>query len=151
MPSSDTDRDSRCVVVYDGDCSFCRDRIEWIRRRDAAGRLDLVPRQAPGIVERFPRLAEGDFNTGMRLIDPDGTIHVGADAVHQIARRLPRWRRLAWLYRVPGIGALSRLAYRSIAANRQSLGRSCEDDACRAASDTRAGQRSREGTTGGSR
>ena len=47
--------------------------------------FELVARQTEGPTERFPTLAEGDFNTGMRLITPDGAKLVGADAAYQIA------------------------------------------------------------------
>lgn len=121
----------RCVVVYDGECPFCRKQIARIRRWDRAEQLEYVPRRSPGLEERFPKLAEGDFNTGMRFVAPDGLIHVGADAVYQIAARLPFWRRLAWLYRVPGLHRLARAAYAWIAAHRMSLGSSCEEGVCR--------------------
>lgn len=116
------------VVVFDGDCGFCRNAIARIQRRDLPPRFEYVPRQAPGLNDRFPRLAEQDFNTGLRLILPDGVIRVGADAFYEIARRLPRWRAVAWLYRVPGFGALARVIYRWIAANRMRLGRNCKSD-----------------------
>ena len=118
------------VVVYDGECPFCQRQIARIRRRDSLGRFEYVPRQSPGLTERFPALAEGDFDTGMRLIKPDGSIFVGADSVYHIARRLPVWRRFAWLYRLPGIHAAARLAYAWVAAHRLSLGRNCDDGRC---------------------
>jgi predicted DCC family thiol-disulfide oxidoreductase YuxK len=121
----------RNVVVYDGECPFCCEQVARIRQRDRAGRFEFVARQAPGITERFPALAEGDFNTGMRLVRPDGRIYVGADAVYEIARRLPRWRWFAWLYRIPGIHALCRWIYAWIAANRLRLGRTCAGGVCR--------------------
>ena len=77
------------VVVYDGECPFCQRQIARIRRRDSLGRFEYVPRQSAGLTERFPALAEGDFDTGMRLIKPDGSIYVGADSVYHIARQLP--------------------------------------------------------------
>ena len=119
------------VIVYDGECVFCQRQIERIKRRDKQERFEYVPKQTPGLDDRFPRLAEGDFNTGMRLITPTGEIHVGADAVYQITRVLLPWRLFAWLYRVPGIHAVLRLAYSWVAARRQKLGKSCADDACR--------------------
>lgn len=121
------------VVVYDGDCAFCRAQIARIRRRDRSVQFEYVARQTPGLEQRFCRLAEGDFNSGMRLVDPQGRIHVGADAVYEIARRLPVWRRLAWLYRLPIVHGAARLIYKWIAANRQSLGRSCARNECSAA------------------
>ena len=129
------DTSNRGVVVYDGDCSFCRTQIERMREKDKSGCFEFVPRQTPGLDDRFPQLKEGDFDTGMRLIQPDGRVHVGADAVYEISRRLPLWRRVAWLYRVPGIHALARRAYAWIAAHRRSLGRTCDDGACRANSE----------------
>ena len=62
-----------------------------------------------------------------KLITPDDDVHVGADAAYQIARRLPCWRRIAWLYKVPGIHWLTRAVYAWIAANRQSLGGKSDD------------------------
>ncbi len=113
------------VVVYDGECSFCLRQIERIKRRDRCSQFEYVPRQSPELDERFPRLADDDFNSGMRLITPGGEILVGADALYHIARRLPIWGNIAWLYRLPGLNTLARLAYRWIAANRYRLGRAC--------------------------
>ncbi len=121
---------TRPVVVYDGECPFCLKQIERIQRRDHWSRFEYAARQKPGLEERFPRLADEDFNSGMRLVTPEGVIQVGADAVYHIARRLPGWRRLAWIYRVPVLHGLARLAYRWVAAHRQSLGASRGDNSC---------------------
>ena len=121
----------KSTLVYDGNCSFCRRWVARIARSDRSGTFELVARQTEGLTQRFPKLAEGDFNTGMRLITPDDTIHVGADAAYQIARRLRYLRRLAWLYRVPGIHWLTRSVYAWIAAHRQSLSGKCDDETCK--------------------
>ncbi len=121
----------KSTVVYDGQCSFCRRWVARIARRDRHDAFEFVARQTTGLTKRFPRLAEGDFNTGMRLITPDNVIHVGADAAYQIARHLRYWRWIAWLYFVPGIHSLTRALYAQIAANRQSLGGRCDDGTCK--------------------
>ena len=121
----------KSTLVYDGDCSFCRRWVARIARRDSKGELELVARQTAGLIERFAKLGEDDFNTGMRLITPDATVHVGADAAYEIARRLRYWRRIAWLYHVPGIHRLTQTLYAWIAANRQSLGRKCDEGTCK--------------------
>ncbi len=118
------------VVVYDGECPFCQRQIARIRRRDSLDKFEYLPRQDAGLTDRFPALADGDFDTGMRLIRPDGRIYVGADSVYHIARQLPAWRWFAWLYRIPGIHAVARAAYAWVAARRQSLSRNCNDDTC---------------------
>jgi predicted DCC family thiol-disulfide oxidoreductase YuxK len=66
----------------------------------------------------------------MRLVHTDGSVSVGADAVYAIAGRLRGWRRVAWLYRVPGLRGLCRIAYGWIARNRHRIGGACTD-ACR--------------------
>jgi len=116
----------KSTVIYDGQCSFCRQSVSRIARLDRNDKFEFIARQTKGLDLRFPKLAEGDFNTGMRLITPDDTIHVGADAVYRIACRLPYWCLVAWLYRVPGIHAISRTVYAYIAANRQSEDGSCD-------------------------
>ncbi len=117
----------RSTLVYDGDCSFCRRWVARITHRDQSGTFEFVARQTEGLTQRFPKLVEGDFNTGMRLITPDDAVHVGADAAYQILRRLRYWRRIAWLYHVPGIHWFTRTVYAWIAAHRQSLSGQCDD------------------------
>lgn len=97
---------------------------------DRAGRFELVPRQSPDLDQRFPQLATSDFNTGMRFVAPDGAVSVGADAVYEIARRLPRTRWIAWLYRVPIVHAIARAVYAWIAANRYKLAGRCDTESC---------------------
>ncbi len=121
----------RSTLVYDGHCSFCRHWVARISRRDRSGTFEFVTRQTEGLTKRFPKLVEGDFNTGMRLITPDDAIHVGADAAYQIVRQLRYWQRIAWFYAVPGIHWLTRAVYAWIAANRQSLGGKCDDETCK--------------------
>ena len=62
------------VIVYDGECAFCQAQVKRIRRRDTRNLFEYLPRQTPGIEQRFPGLAEAEFNSGMRLIYPDGQI-----------------------------------------------------------------------------
>jgi predicted DCC family thiol-disulfide oxidoreductase YuxK len=121
---------NRPVIVYDGDCSFCRKQIAKIQRKDVRAQFEYLPKQSETLADRFPVLAQSDFNTGMRLVLPDGQVQVGADAVYHIARRLPGWRWTAWVYRVPIIHALARTVYRWIAANRQRLSQNCDDGTC---------------------
>ena len=122
--------DVQAVIVYDGACGFCQKQIRRIQGRDAEGRFEYLPKQDPSLAGRFPQLADGDFSTGMRLVQPDGSVLVGADAVHGIGRQLSPYKYVAWIYRVPVIHGLCRFAYAWIARNRQRLSGSCETGAC---------------------
>ena len=119
------------VVVFDGECRFCTWSMNRIQKLDKQGQFAYLPRQAPGIEERFPKLADSDFNTGMRLVVTDDQIYVGADAVHQIYRRMPPFQLVAWLYRVPILHWVFRSGYALIARYRHLSGRvTCDTSAC---------------------
>lgn len=111
----------RDVIVFDGSCAFCSGQVEKIRRLDRGGRFGYAMWQEPGLLERFPALAKYEFNSGMGLVRGDGAALVGADAVHEVYRRLPGWRFLAWLYRVPGLRYCFRRMYQWVVVNRHRL------------------------------
>ena len=113
------------VIVYDGACAFCRKAIEGIRKRDRKRQFRYLPRQTPGLDEKYPELALANFDTGMRLIQPDGTVHIGADAIYVISSKLPFFRWFAWTYQVPLIKAVTRGIYSWVATNRLKLSRYC--------------------------
>ncbi|MGB7946913.1 MAG: DUF393 domain-containing protein [Candidatus Binatia bacterium] len=122
------------LVIYDGACAFCRRSIAAIRRRDRHGHFAYLPRQTPGIEARYPQLVLGDFDQGIRIVEPDGTMHIGADAIYQIASRLPYFRRFSWLYDLPLARHLTRHVYAWVATNRMKLSQYCVDGACELAS-----------------
>lgn len=106
------------VLVYDASCRFCVRQMDWIRAHDGLGCFEFVPSATVGLTERFPALAAQDMSTGLRAVRADGTAAAGADAVYEVALRLRGWRRLAWVYRVPGLHAILRWAYAFAAARR---------------------------------
>lgn len=119
------------VVVYDGECRFCLWSVRRIQKLDRRDQFVYLPRQAPGLEEKYPQLADSDFNTGMRLIKGAKQIYVGADAVYQIYRMLPPFHLLAWLYRVPVLHSIFRAGYALIAKYRHMLGAvPCDTSAC---------------------
>lgn len=124
--------DTRCqpVIIYDGTCKFCIAQVDRIRRRDRPGVFEYLPRHAEGIDARFPKLAEQDFDTGLRLIRPDGSILIGADAVHGIMQQLRPWSLIAWMYHIPPLYWLANLLYRWIARNRHRLAGDCVERRC---------------------
>lgn len=121
---------SRPLIIYDGECNFCRRQVRRLQERDRAMQFEYAARQLEGLDERFPLLAASDFNTGMRLIDPHGRVFVGADAAYEIARRLPGYRRIAWLYRLPVFHQVAKAGYALVARYRYKFAGKCEDGAC---------------------
>ena len=118
---ADSKRD-KYIVIYDANCSLCRHQIGVIRRRDKFAIFEYMPSQSEGLAERFPVLQAENFSTGLRLLSPENSVFTGPDAVYEVFRRLPYWRWLAWMYRLPGIHFLACQIYRYIALNREKLG-----------------------------
>src|SRR5208283_1464947 len=89
------------LLVYDGDCSFCR---LWIDRwRALTG--DCV-RYAPfqEVAEQFPEIPREAFARAVQLILPDGNAFSGAHAVFRTLALVPGCAWMLWLYqRVPGV------------------------------------------------
>jgi predicted DCC family thiol-disulfide oxidoreductase YuxK len=105
-------------MVFDGDCNFCR---RWISRwQQATGnRVDYLPFQHPEVAERFPEIPREKFEGSVQLIECDGQVYSGAEAVYRSLTyaRFHGW--LLWLYdKVPGFASLSELAYRYVANHR---------------------------------
>ena len=117
----------RPVIIYDGDCGFCRRQIERIARWSQPGTFEYLPWQAPEAAERFPQLTNASLESGLRIITADGRTYVAGDALHQVARRMPGVRWIAWLYELPGLGQLARFGYRLVAKNRHRFS-GCGDD-----------------------
>lgn len=109
------------AIVYDGGCSFCRARVAWIQSKAPAGTFVYISRSEPDLLARFPQLASHELAAGLRLVLPDGTVRVGADAVADIAALLPRYRWLTKLLLIPGARWVMRGLYACIAAIRSRL------------------------------
>jgi predicted DCC family thiol-disulfide oxidoreductase YuxK len=108
---------SKPVLLYDGDCGFCRLWVErW--RRDCGGRAEFLPSQ--GARGRFPALAPEDLTEAVHLVEPGGRTSRGAEAVFRVLA-LQGGARRAWLAlyeAVPLFRAASEAAYRLVARRR---------------------------------
>ena len=105
------------LLIWDGDCDFCRLWIErW--REMTAGKVDYVTYQETA--DRFPEIPGNEFNRALVLIQPDGTTFFAAGAVYRSLayRRSRKW--LAWGYdHVPGFSQVSEAGYGFIARHRK--------------------------------
>jgi len=79
----------RPLVVFDGDCNFC---TLWTRRwqQMTGGAVDFLPAQDPRIAEQYPEISREQFNTAVQLIEPDGKVYSGAEAVFRALANNPK-------------------------------------------------------------
>ena len=112
---------SRHLLVFDGDCGFCR---QWVRRwgRITGDRVEYRPYQEDAT--RFPEIGPDRFKAKVWLIEPDGRATGGAHAVLRLYALVGEKRGLLWLYKNFLIfAATAEAAYRLVARHREAADR----------------------------
>lgn len=109
---------SKPLLVYDGDCSFCR---KWIERwkKITRDRIDYAPYQE--VAGEFPNVPREEFEKAVQLFDTDGKRYSAAEAVFRtLALRSFFWKVGLWKYKhIPGFAPVSEWVYRLIARHRK--------------------------------
>jgi lipase maturation factor 1 len=109
---------SKPLLVFDGDCNFCQ---LWIRRwqQMTGDAVDYLPSQDPGIARQFPEIPPERFQTSVQLIESDGTVYSGAEAVFRTLAKAPnrQWPLRAY-QNAPWIAAITEAAYHFVAEHR---------------------------------
>lgn len=109
--------DKSSLVVYDGDCSFCRDFVRRARTWTGPS-VSYVPYQEGG--EQISGIPNAEFAAAVHLLEPTGEVYKGAHAVFRLLARRPAWRWLLGCYRhLPGCAAASEWVYRWVAHHRR--------------------------------
>jgi predicted DCC family thiol-disulfide oxidoreductase YuxK len=111
------DAPTKPLLIFDGDCHFCRRWIErW--RELTAGAVEYAPAQeAAG---RFPEIPAEAFDRSVQFIETDGTVFSGAAAVFRSLGQKRGREWMTWSYEhLPGFAAVTEAAYRLVARNRQ--------------------------------
>ncbi len=132
LPTVDQHPDAD-VVIFDGNCQFCRQSVEQLHRLDGRNRLAFVSLHDPLVAQRYPDLDHDQLLTEMYLVDQTGNRYSGADAIKYLSRRLPMLWPLALFAHLPCSMPLWRWLYASIANRRYSIaGRTgkCDEGTC---------------------
>lgn len=109
---------SKPLMVFDGDCNFC---TLWIRRwQQMTGEtVDYLPSQDASIAAQFPEIPREWFVTAVQLIETNGLVYSGAEAVFRALANNPKQRWPLYLYESqPAFAKATEWAYRLVAANR---------------------------------
>jgi predicted DCC family thiol-disulfide oxidoreductase YuxK len=118
------------AIVYDSDCSFCRGQIDRIRRWAGEDVFEMVPRNTPSLLSRFPGLKPLEGVDGLKIVEDLGCF-VGAEAVYRISKRIPRVSWLSWLYPLPFLKGFWEWAYGQVAKRRYKISQKCQDGTCK--------------------
>ncbi|MGH9398090.1 MAG: lipase maturation factor family protein [Terriglobia bacterium] len=104
------------LLVFDGDCGFCRFFVEYWRRLTGDA-VVYGPFQEEA--DNFPGIPREQIQRAVQFIEPSGRISSAAEAVFRLVALVPGYAWLLWLYtKVPGFAPLSEMAYRFVAGHR---------------------------------
>ncbi len=112
---------NRPLLIYDGDCGYCRRWIERWRARTGE-RVRYLPYARTGLFTRL-RISPRAARQSVQLIEPSGRISTGANAVFRALGRGPGLRWLAWIPRLPIVRNVAEWVYRRVANHRVALSR----------------------------
>jgi predicted DCC family thiol-disulfide oxidoreductase YuxK len=107
-------------MVFDGDCGFCR---TWIKRwrRHTGEKVTYVPYQEAAAW--YPDIPVETFAEAVHLIEADGRISRGAEAVCRALALAGRRAPLFLYEHLPGCAPLAETAYRQVAQHRELFSR----------------------------
>ncbi|MFM8233488.1 MAG: DCC1-like thiol-disulfide oxidoreductase family protein [Holophagaceae bacterium] len=92
------------LIAYDGECSLCIRRADWLKRQDTQARLMLFPLQHPELVRMAPELAGRSLHGQIHGIDlTTREVFAAGELLDPLLTSLPRWRWLRPLMMFPGL------------------------------------------------
>jgi lipase maturation factor 1 len=105
------------VLIYDGDCGFCR---LWINRWNHLTKDEVDYRPSQEVGENYPQISPELFESSVYFIDSDGSFCSGAQAVFKALAFASNGK---WFLRAyesfPGLAPIAEWGYRQVAENRQ--------------------------------
>ena len=77
------------IVLYDGDCGFCRWTVAWALKRDRNGVLEIAPIQSPTGDRLLADLPPAERLSSVHVVGDDGGRESGGAAVREVLDALP--------------------------------------------------------------
>jgi predicted DCC family thiol-disulfide oxidoreductase YuxK len=109
------------AILYDADCGFCRWSLAQLLRLDRRNCLRPVSLQQHEADTLLSGMGRDERMASWHLVDSDGRVYSGGDALAPLLRLIPGGRPFAAvLVALPAVGDV---AYRTVAGRRSALGR----------------------------
>lgn len=89
------------TVLYDGSCPMCTLEIDQYKLITPKGQINWVDVTSPGFIPPVGTSTE-TLMQRFHVIQPNGTLISGAAAFVHVWEKLPGWRRLAAVAKLPG-------------------------------------------------
>jgi glyoxylase-like metal-dependent hydrolase (beta-lactamase superfamily II)/predicted DCC family thiol-disulfide oxidoreductase YuxK len=132
------------TAVYDGQCEICQAAVSWIRVLDRRGVVRCVTVQEGMLADAHPALDAAECMEHLHVVDADGQVLAGWQAVARIAGAIPLAAPLAAVDRLAATRVVAAAGYRYIARNRHQLS-TCRGGSCEGLAPAGAGRRADAG------
>ena len=110
----------KSTLIYDSKCSFC---IRWVDRLKNVTKDRVEYLASQKVFKRFPQISTEDYERSIQLIDPEGNVFGGAEAVLRALACVPGKTWPLWIYQnIPGFALVAERAYKTVAKNRKIFG-----------------------------
>ncbi|MDY7230782.1 thiol-disulfide oxidoreductase DCC family protein [Hyalangium rubrum] len=118
------------VILYDGHCRICVGASKELKRLLGGHGTELRNFREEGALAAFPGVSPERCEAAMQLVQADGRVVEGAEAiVRGLGRRV--LGKVLYIYYVPGLRQLADAMYGMVARYRFRIaGRNCPDGAC---------------------
>ncbi|MFZ0588982.1 MAG: lipase maturation factor family protein [Bryobacteraceae bacterium] len=104
------------TLIYDGRCGFCRLWLEYLQAL-LDGRLEWLASQDIG--DRFPQIARDEFKKSVILVDSNGAVSRGPEAIFEALALSPRHAWWLAIYKgLPPFKSAAEFAYGIVARHR---------------------------------
>lgn len=110
------------MLLFDGQCGFCRQWVARLRRWDRRGAIQTLPGAERGTLPGLPAIPDASLDRAMQFVTPDGRVYPGATALPVLLPYLPGGRLLALCFWIPGVQAIADRLYAWISARRHRFG-----------------------------
>lgn len=115
---SPLDRPNAEVIIYDGNCNFCKQQVANLNWFDRQGHLAFVSLHDPFVKSSYPDLTHEKMMEQMYLITRDHQRLGGAAAIKYLTTKLPTLWILAPLLHIPFSLPLWQYLYSQVASYR---------------------------------
>jgi predicted DCC family thiol-disulfide oxidoreductase YuxK len=106
-------------LIYDDACPLCQGAVKRVTRMDTMKIVHLVPLSRPKLPKHLHLPLKEDLEQEIHLIDTEGKILKGADALAKLARLFPKTRMIGKMLQLPGFKQSARPMYRLVAKSRK--------------------------------
>ena len=136
IDSSETEPRGRHLLLWDGDCGFCRNIVSWIERHDVRGAFEAIPYQQAPADRVGPAVREASAKA-VHVVTRDGRVLAAGRASLFVLHELG-WPRTAHVLTAPPLVWAVELGYHVVSKHRGRISRWLPSaTACSADSDRR--------------